>query len=105
MTPKVRWATGAYLTLGELWFCLAKGHAEPSKDYSHIAFNIQAIEFQEFATQLLKKGVEVWQKNVSEGQSLYIFDPDGHKLEIHAGTLETRMQQLRVKAYPDLIWF
>lgn len=34
------------------------------------------------AKRVISFGAEVWKENKSEGQSLYILDPDGHKLEI-----------------------
>jgi hypothetical protein len=33
----------------------------------------------------------IWKDDKSEGASTYFLDPDGHKLEIHLGTLETRL--------------
>ena len=36
-----------------------------------------------------------WKHNRSEGASLYMLDPDGHTLEIHLGTLESRLAHYR----------
>ena len=42
--------------------------------------------------------------NHSEGRSLYVLDPDGHKLEIHVGTLADRLESLKRKPYAGLVW-
>ncbi len=103
--PKVKWNSGAYLSLDDLWLCLSKGDVCPSQDYSHIAFTINDNEFDEFCDELISKKVKLWKTNTSEGKSLYVIDPDNHKLEIHAGDLESRLNSLKIKPYQDLQWF
>ena len=105
MKPEVKWESGAYLTVGELWLCLSKESAKPSEDYCHISFSISKHEFKEYCSRVLGAGVRTWKDNTSEGKSLYILDPNGHKLEIHAGNLASRLSELRVKPYKDLEWF
>lgn len=105
MKPEVKWASGAYLSAGSLWVCLSVGLPCPSKDYSHIAFNIAEEQFREYSEKLSKLGISTWQENSSEGQSLYILDPDGHKLEIHVGNLSTRLAALKENPYNGLVWF
>ena len=104
-TPKVKWQNGAYLTLGDLWFCLSVDESRPSQDYCHIAFDIAEQDFHTFATRLEEAGVKQWKQNASEGDSLYILDPCGHKLEIHCGSLATRLDSLTHKPYKGLQWF
>jgi len=105
MTPKARWDRGAYLQLGTLWFCLSLDESMPSKDYSHIAFDITLQNFSTYSAKLLSLGVKIWKKNKSEGDSLYILDPDNHKLEIHAGNLVDRLNSLKLTPYNGLQLF
>ena len=103
--PHVRWKTGCYLTLGDLWLCLTQDSATPSKDYSHLALDCAPSDFNLVTANLRSAKVIEWQQNTSEGESLYILDPDGHKLEIHCGSLHSRLQSLKEKPYQGLIWF
>ncbi len=95
MKPEVKWETGAYLSAGDLWVCLSVDKACPVKDYSHVALTISESEYESYCAQLLLAGVETWKECVSEGASLYILDPDGHKLEIHVGSLHSRLKELK----------
>jgi hypothetical protein len=37
----------------------------------------------------------LWKLNTHEGASLYFLDPDGHKLDLHDGSLVTRLASYR----------
>lgn len=103
--PHVRWDSGAYLSLGDLWLCLSYDTAIPSQDYSHISLDCAAENFNAVTTRLRSAKVNEWKKNTSEGDSLYFLDPDGHKLEIHCGNLQSRLESLKQKPYKGLVWF
>lgn len=100
----VKWNTGAYLSAGELWLCLSKDAPKPGKDYTHIAFDIEPDNFSDLVEQVKNYGLRQWKKNSSEGDSLYLLDPDGHKLEVHCGSLQTRLTSLQASPYEGLIW-
>nr|WP_065240679.1 fosfomycin resistance glutathione transferase [Halomonas elongata] len=100
----VKWDKGAYLSLGGLWFCLSCDEPCPKSDYTHIAFDVSSTEFEDYASRIVSLGVEIWKENKSEGRSLYILDPDGHKLELHVGSLEGRLEELKRKPYSGLVW-
>ncbi|WP_444995485.1 fosfomycin resistance glutathione transferase [Aliikangiella sp. IMCC44359] len=101
----VKWDSGAYLTLGELWLCLSRDSAvQVGKDYTHIAFDVAKSDFPLLCQKLNELGVVEWKTNCSEGGSLYILDPDGHQLEVHSGDLESRLKSLKSKPYKGLIW-
>jgi catechol 2,3-dioxygenase-like lactoylglutathione lyase family enzyme len=104
MTPHVRWNRGAYLSLSDVWFCLSLGEAKPSKDYCHIAFNVAEKNFNAVAENFRAANIVEWKQNKSEGYSLYFLDPDGHKLEIHSGNLQSRLESLKSNPYQDLVW-
>ena len=103
--PHAKWSRGAYLSLGDLWLCLSCDESKPAEDYSHIAFDIAAENFSDFSCSLMDAGVTQWKQNSSEGDSLYILDPDGHKLEIHVGSLKSRLESLQLNPYDGLQLF
>jgi catechol 2,3-dioxygenase-like lactoylglutathione lyase family enzyme len=104
MQAHVRWDRGAYLSLGDLWICLACDEVQPARDYSHIALDIAETDFPAFAARLRAARVSKWKQNSSEGLSLYFLDPDGHRLEVHCGDLQSRLKTLRTGPYPGLLW-
>ena len=83
----------AYLEAGSLWLCLEAGIPAPRPDDSHIAFSCDPKDFDALKARLAD--IPQWKVNRSEGASLYILDPDGHKLEIHLGNLATRLAHYR----------
>lgn len=104
MAPHARWDKGVYLSLEEIWFCLSCDEVKPSQDYCHIALDIAENDFNTFAEKLRAANVIEWKQNTSEGHSLYFLDPDGHKLEIHSGNLQSRLESLKAKPYQGLVW-
>lgn len=103
-TGHVKWDNGAYLTIGDLWLCLSRDDPCPKVDYSHIAFNISSADYDRFCTRLTSQGIKQWKDNKSEGVSFYLLDPDGHKLEIHVGDLNSRLKELETSPYSGLVY-
>ena len=103
-----RWDRGAYLSAGDLWLCLSLDgpHAAAlvSPAYPHYAFSISPEDFAAFAARLRAAGVPEWQHNRSAGDSLYFLDPDGHRLEAHAGSLAQRLAACRAAPYPGMVF-
>lgn len=96
LKPLARWSRGAYLLAGDIWVCLsfdAASRSSPHPDYTHIAFGVS--DFAECSTRLSVYGAAIWRCNQTEGPSVYFLDPDGHKLEIHEGDWQTRLQSMR----------
>ncbi|KGT89108.1 fosfomycin resistance glutathione transferase [Pantoea sp. Al-1710] len=104
-TPRAQWKNGAYLSIGELWLCLSLDAVFIGKDYTHYAFSIEDEVFEAFAERLKASGVKEWKVNKSEGKSLYFLDPDGHKLELHAGDLESRLNACRAQPYEEMKFY
>lgn len=106
--PAARWADGAYLSIGELWLCLsldARANEGERADYTHYAFSISQDDFDAFRAKMRNAGVAEWKANTSEGDSFYFLDPDGHRLEAHVGTLESRLAQYRARANLKMQFF
>lgn len=100
----VKWKQGAYLSLGDLWLCLSVDKPDEKSDYSHIAFSISQQDFTDFSHKLIQFDIAQWKENKSEGDSLYLLDPDGHKLEIHSGDLYSRLESIKHQPYEGLEW-
>lgn len=87
----------AYFTLGGLWLALNEEKDIPRNEiqysYTHMAFTIDESEFDEWYQWLKENNVNILEgrtRDVKEKKSIYFTDPDGHKLELHTGTLEDR---------------
>jgi len=105
MKAHAKWSKGAYLTLGNFWFCLNLDESKPTENYTHIAFDILEKNFDKMKTNLENNNIKEWKKNSSEGRSIYILDPDSHKLEIHVGSLKSRLAIMNNKNFPNLEFF
>ena len=106
--PLARWRRGAYLLAGELWLCLsldATASAAPRHDYSHVALSISESAFADWCDRLVAAQIPQWQPNTSEGNSLYILDPDGHKLELHCGSWQSRLATTKNVPYDGMEFF
>ena len=97
----------AYLDAGSLWLCLsldAAARTGPHPDYTHIALSVSDQDFNTLSSRI-QQVATIWKDNKSEGSSLYFLDPDRHKLELHAGSLESRLAHYRASPIPDRIFF
>ncbi|TDQ21184.1 catechol 2,3-dioxygenase-like lactoylglutathione lyase family enzyme [Raoultella sp. BIGb0149] len=110
MRLHARWDSGAYLSCGDLWLCLSldpqRRITPPEEsDYTHYAFSVAEADFAGFSARLETAGVAVWKVNRSEGASYYFLDPDGHKLELHVGSLARRLAACREQPYKGMVFF
>jgi catechol 2,3-dioxygenase-like lactoylglutathione lyase family enzyme len=106
--PVAKWPKGAYLLAGDTWIALvADQHARQAAlpEYTHIAFSVSAQDIGPLGERIRASGATIWQENWTEGDSLYFLDPDGHKLEIHASDLATRIATAKSQPWEDLEFF
>jgi catechol 2,3-dioxygenase-like lactoylglutathione lyase family enzyme len=90
---RMRGPHSAYLEAGTLWLALVLDPAVrrcPLPEYSHAAFSVAAADLAAMAQKLTEAGVLRWQESESTS-SFYFADPDGHKLELHSGSLNERL--------------
>ena len=102
LKPVAKWKNGAYLTAGDTWIALnqdSKVSEAKRPDYSHIAFTCTSSDYQALKSCLLDYGSVEWSENESEGDSFYFLDPDGHRLEIHVGNLQSRSKEMQDMGY------
>ena len=89
----------AYFDLAGLWLALnvqtdvARQVIRQSS--THIAFAVDEAGIAAMEQRLQRLGVPLLPgrpRGAGEGASLYFADPDGHGLEVHCGSLETRLK-------------
>lgn len=85
-----------YLAIGDLWICIMEGESLPEKTYNHVAFQIADSDFSMYEERIRLLGLDIHPSRPrvpEEGRSLYFYDYDNHLFELHAGTLENRMNR------------
>lgn len=105
LTAHASWDGGAYLSAGSLWLCLSLDEVDEREDYTHIAFSVEKSDFMSLSARIRASGAKVWKDDTSEGQSLYFTDLDGHRLEIHLGDLQSRLESVRSHPYQGLRFY
>ena len=106
--PLLKWPDGAYFLAGDSWFCLSKspdGNVSASSDYTHLAFSVTQNDFEKVNRKIVDSGTIIFKQNKSEGESLYFLDPDGHKLEIHVGDWQSRLDFFRVHPKTGMVFY
>ncbi|UOB20003.1 metallothiol transferase FosB [Macrococcus armenti] len=96
--------TSAYIDIAGVWIALnlerniVRSEVNPS--YSHIAFTISETDFKFWEQRLLKENVNILEgrtRSKEDKLSIYFTDPDGHRLELHTGTLDDRLKYYKEK--------
>lgn len=83
-----------FLLIGDLWIAIMEGNPLNEKTYNHVAFKIDAGDFETYKKRVEALGVEIKKPRSrieAEGKSLYFYDYDNHLFELHTGTLKERL--------------
>ncbi|MGL4820848.1 MAG: metallothiol transferase FosB [Bacilli bacterium] len=96
----VRGRTLAYFELAGYWIALneEKGVERQNNSYTHIAFSVEVEDLSDWEKHLRGHNVTIVpsrQRDERDGHSLYFTDPDGHRFELHTGTLQQRIAYYR----------
>lgn len=86
-----------FFLLGGVWIAAMEGKPT-ERSYRHVAFKVDAKDLASLETRLRSLGVEVKPPRPrveGEGESLYFYDFDNNLFELHAGTLQQRLERYR----------
>ena len=106
--PLAKWKRGAYLLAGDMWLCLSLDLNKSdriSSEYTHYAFSVEPEKFKYYCQNIERLKLRLWKDNTSEGDSLYILDPDNHKLELHVGNWQTRLEATKQNPYEEMVFY
>lgn len=94
----VKGRSTAYFDLNGIWLALNEEKDIPRNEieasYTHLAFSVKEEELKAWEQHLKQSGVHILEgrkRAAEDKQSIYFTDLDGHKLELHTGTLQDRL--------------
>jgi catechol 2,3-dioxygenase-like lactoylglutathione lyase family enzyme len=106
LKPVMKSNRSAYFLAGKIWVALDKKEKYiPSENYSHICFNVPKKHYKHYVEKLRENTIMEWQENQTEGDSIYLLDDSGNKLEIHFSTLIERIKFGKKHFGNDVEWY
>lgn len=87
-----------FFIIGGVWVVAMEGDVT-EKSYRHIAFQIEQRDLPELEKRISNLGATVVPSRSrveGEGHSLYFYDYDNNLFELHAGTLEERLNKYKL---------
>jgi len=106
LKPIMKSSRSAYFLAGKIWIALdQRDDFTVSKNYSHICFNVKKRQYKIFIEKIKENEIKEWQKNETEGDSLYILDDSGNKLEIHYSKLKDRIKYGKKHYENNVKWY
>lgn len=92
---KFSYSKEKYFLINGLWLAIMEGEPLSEKTYNHIALKIAESDLEKYIERVESLGLEVLHSRSrigGEGKSFYFYDYDNHLFELHAGTLDKRLQ-------------
>jgi len=85
-----------FFVVGSLWIAAMEGEPLPTRTYNHVAFKIDAKDYEDCLARVRSLGLELRESRPrieGEGRSIYFYDDDNHLFELHTGTLDERLSR------------
>jgi len=106
LKPVMKSNRSAYFIAGKTWIALDQREKYiASENYSHICFNVPKGHYKHFFNKLKESSLKEWQENQTEGDSIYVLDDSGNKLEIHFSTLKERIKYGKKHFGSNVEWY